>query len=127
MAEPTVTRRLQRKFILMSTDAEMRARLAALVPDGWEMDVVRDLDEIGGWSDILLYRFMLLDLDDPQISDPVQIMRDLRTQHMLQIAVFCFGGGGDLRDEMRLNRADRFFERAEISVRLPQLLQQFAW
>ncbi len=127
MTEPTVARRLQRKFILMTSDAEMRAQLGALVPDDWEMVVVRELDEIGDWADILLYRFLLLDLDDQQIGDPVQIMRDLRVQYMLQIAVFCFGGTRNARDEMRLNRADRFFERAEIGQHLAQFLQQFAW
>jgi len=127
MAEPTVAKRLQRKFILMTTDAPMRAQFAAVVPPEWEMVIVRDLEEIGEWADILLYRFIVLDLDDTRVFDPVAIMRDLRMQHMLQIAVFCFGGDKDLRDEMRLNRADRFFERAEIVERLPQFLQQYAW
>ncbi len=127
MAEPTVAKRLQRRFIVMTTDEAMRTQLGACVPPGWEMVVVRDLAEIGEWADILLYRFILIDLDDAGIAEPVETMRDLRMQYMLQIAVFCFGGDTNLRDEMRLNRADRFFERTDIIERLPQFLEQYGW
>ncbi len=127
MAEPTIAKRLQRRFILMTSDTAIEARLGAEMPDGWEMMVVRSLEEVGDWVDILLYRFILLDLDATQDFDPVEIIRDLRTEHMLQIAVFCFGGDPALRDEMRMNRADRFFERDEIVARVRSFLQQYGW
>ena len=127
MAEPTIAKRLERRFMLLTSDSAIEARLRAEVPQGWEMVGVQDLEEIGDWSDILLYRFMLLDLDATEGFDPVEVIRDLRTRYMLQIAVFCFGGDPGLRDEMRLNRADRFFERDEIGERLGSFLQQYGW
>ncbi|MHB8347329.1 MAG: hypothetical protein ACYDHM_09110 [Acidiferrobacterales bacterium] len=127
MGEPTIAKRLQRRFILMTSDADIEALLRAAVPDGWEMVATPSLEEIGDWADILLYRFILMDLDATQGFDPVEVVHDLRTQHMLQTAVFCFGGDPALRDAMRLNRADRFFEREEIAGRLGSFLQQYGW
>jgi DNA-binding response OmpR family regulator len=127
MAKPTIERRLERKFILMTADAEMRAALQARVPSGWEMVVATDLDDIGDWAEILLYRFLLLDLDEVDAFDPLDVIRALRMQHQVNIAVFCFGGDQDIRDEMRLNRADRFYEREQIAAMLPQFLEQYGW
>lgn len=127
MAEPTIERRLQRAFILMSQDEALRARLAAEVPAGWEMLSVSDLEEIGDWHEILLYRFLLLDLDEVEAFDPLDIIHLLRREYMLNIAVFCFGGDADIRDEMRMARADRFFDREAIVTMLPAFLQQYAW
>ena len=127
MAQPTIARRLERKFILMTTDEAIRAAIAAQVPSGWEMVSVTDLDEIGAWSEILLYRFLLLDLDEVDAFDPLDVIRALRMEHQINIAVFCFGGDRDIRDEMRLNRADRFYERDQIAAMVPQFLEQYGW
>lgn len=127
MAEPTVARRLERRFILMTSDAAIGERLRAAMPGDWQMTVVQNLEDVGDWSDILLYRFILIDLDTAQDFDPVEVMRELRTGYLLQTAVFCFGGDAALRDEMRMNRADRFFERDEIVTRLGSFLQQYGW
>lgn len=127
MAQPTIAQRLERKFILMTADAEIRAAVAGQVPPGWEMVSVTDLDEIGGWSDILLYRFLLLDLDEMTAFDPLDVIRAVRMEHQINIAVFCFGGDRDIRDEMRLNRADRFYERDQIVAMVPQFLEQYGW
>lgn len=127
MANPTIEKRLERKFIVMTADVAMRSALAALVPAGWEMVVVTDLAELGEWQDILLYRFMLLDLDEVDAFDPLDVIRALRMEYMLQIAVFCFGGDQDIRDEMRLARADRFYKRDEIAGLMPQFLHQYQW
>ncbi len=127
MTRPTIEKRLQRRFVVMSADAGMIETLRALVPAGWEMVVATDLDELGDWGEILLYRFLLLDLDEIDAFDPLDVIRAIRTEHMLQIAVFCFGGDSDLRDEMRLARADRFFDRTEMATVLPQFLEQYGW
>ena len=46
---------------------------------------------------------------------------------MLNVPIFCFGGGAAQRDAARLARADRFFERAEIAQMLPRFCEQFGW
>lgn len=46
---------------------------------------------------------------------------------MLNIAIFCFGGTAEARDDARLSRADRFFERAEIATKLALFCEQFGW
>ncbi len=127
MARPTIEKRLQRRFIVMSADAGMIEALRARVPADWEMVVTTDLDQLGDWSEILLYRFLLLDLDEIDVFDPLDVIRAIRTEHMVQIAVFCFGGDSELRDEMRLARADRFFDRGEMAAVLPQFLSQYSW
>lgn len=127
MAEPTIEQRLQRRFIVMTTDPAMEAALRTQVPQGWEMARITDLEELGGWHDILLYRFLLLDLDEIDAFDPLDVIRMLRMQYMINIPVFCFGGDEDLMDEMRLSRADRFFERAEIIAMLPHFFEQYRW
>jgi hypothetical protein len=127
MARPTIEKRLQRRFIVMSTDAGMIEALRAQVPADWEMVVTTDLDQLGDWGEILLHRFLLLDLDEIDAFDPLDVIRAIRTEHMLQIGVFCFGGDSELRDEMRLARADRFFGRDEMAAVLPQFLNQYGW
>lgn len=127
MPQPTIAERLRRRFILLSTDPGLEQALRAGLPPQWEMVVARDLDEVGDWNDILLYRFILLDLDETDAFDPEEIIRRLRMEHLLNIAVFCLGGDPALRDTMRLLRADRFFEREEIVQRLPEFLRQYGW
>ncbi len=90
------------------------------------MQVVTDLAEAGEWSDILLHRFIILDSDDPGI-DAVDTVVRLRTDLMLQVAVFSFGGSVAQRDELRLARADRFYERSQVGQVLPQFFAQYGW
>ncbi|MGA7799967.1 MAG: hypothetical protein WCC36_04075 [Gammaproteobacteria bacterium] len=127
MSEPTIERRLQRRFVLMTADTDMVQRLQRKVPAGWEMVVATDVDELGDWHDLLLYRFLLLDLDEVDAFDPLDVIRVVRSQYQINLAVFCFGGEEDLQDEMRLARADRFFSRAEIPDKLTQFLDQYGW
>ena len=124
---PTIADRLRRRFIVMSRDAAVLDALRAQTPTGWEMVAATDLASLGDWDDILLYRFLLLDLDEVDAFDPLDVIREIRTQLMLQIAVFCFGGDSAMRDEMRMARADRFYERDEIVAKLPQFLTQYGW
>ncbi|MEJ2509219.1 MAG: hypothetical protein P8009_07045 [Gammaproteobacteria bacterium] len=127
MSEPTIERRLQRKFILMSADPEMRRQVADLAGEDWETVTITDLEEIGDWHEILLHRFLLLDLDEVEAFDPLDVINLLRREYMLNIAVFCFGGDGDIRDEMRMARADRFFDRDELLAMLPEFFKQYGW
>ncbi|MFN7086405.1 MAG: hypothetical protein ACK4N4_07240 [Burkholderiales bacterium] len=124
---PTVESRLKRRFIVMSSDDRLVARLRAALPEGWQMTVTCDLDEFGGFQEVLQYRFILLDLDACAAFDPLEVIRELRMQMMLNIAIFCFGGEPQLRDEARIARADRFFERAEIVDKMKLFCGQYDW
>lgn len=110
----------------MTSDASWHAMATQAVPAQWSCTVATDLADVGEWNDILLYRFLVLDAEDPSL-DPVEIVRALRTEFMLQIAVFVFGGSPELRDELRLARADRFYERDQVSEVLPQFFHQYRW
>ena len=37
MGEPTIAKRLERRFMLLTSDSAIEARLRAEVPQGWEM------------------------------------------------------------------------------------------
>ena len=127
MSEPTIERRLQRKYIAMSADAAILEQFSGLTPEGWEMVQITDLDDIGDWHEVLLYRFILLDLDEVEAFDPLDVIRILRTQFQINVPVFCFGGDEDIQDEMRLARADRFFSQEEMLEMLPQFCEQYSW
>ncbi|OGA38985.1 MAG: hypothetical protein A3G24_10815 [Betaproteobacteria bacterium RIFCSPLOWO2_12_FULL_62_13] len=127
MAKPSIESRLKRRFIVMSGDHGIVAELRNAMPAGWEMRETLDLDAVGGFQDVLQHRFILLDLDEREAFAPVEVIRQVRTEHMLNVAIFCFGGTPDVRDEARLARADRFFEREEIATRLPLFCEQFGW
>lgn len=128
MSEPTIERRMQRKLIAMTTDESMLEGIRATVPaDRWEVIQVTDLDDLGPWNEVLLYRFLLLDLDEYDAFDPIDVIRALRMEYQINIPVLCFGGDDEIRDEMRLNRADRFFDRDEMIEKLPQFVAQYDW
>lgn len=128
MSQPTIAARLQRKFILMSNDAQLAAQLRAQLPQGWQMVETLDLDSLGGFEDILLHRFIFLDLDAlTDDFDPQDAIRKVRMELMLNVPIFCFGGSQDERDQARLNRADRFFERGEVVERVGQFCHQYRW
>jgi len=127
MATPSIESRLKRRFIVMSGDRGIVAELRDAMPAGWEMTEALGLDAVGGFQDVLQHRFILLDLDEREAFDPVEVIRQVRTEHMLNVAIFCFAGAPDVRDEARLARADRFFEREEIAAKLPLFCEQFGW
>lgn len=111
----------------MSGDQRMFAELRTRTPFGWALTEATGLDELGEFHEILLHRFLLLDLDEATLFDPVEIVRDIRTELLLNIPIFCFGGSAELRDEARLNRADRFFERDEIVDKMLVYCKQYDW
>lgn len=127
MVSPTIEKRLQRKYVLMTTDQEMVTALRAQTPPNWEMVVCTDIDDLGEWGEVLLNRFLLLDLDEWEVFDPIDVIRLLRMQYQINIPVFCFGGDEDIQDEMRISRADRFFTREEMLDRFQEIQSQFNW
>ena len=124
---PSVESRLRRRFIVMSSDEGLVGRLRAALPEGWQMTATCDLDELGGFQEVLQYRFILLDLDDCKAFDPLDVIRQVRMQMMLNVAILCFGGESGVRDEARIARADRFFERAEIVDKMKLFCGQYDW
>ena len=127
MATPTIEARRQRKFIVMSTDQALLGALRAALPEGWQMVETLDLDELGEFQDILLQRFVFLDLDNYEVFDPLDVIRKVRMEYMLNVPIFCFGGAPDVRDEARLSRADRFFERNEMVEKMTLFCHQYRW
>lgn len=127
MGTPTISDRLRRRFIVMTRDRALLEALKAHLPEGWEMIAVLNLDEIGEYQDVLLHRFILLDLDEYDAFDPLDVIRQVRMEYMLNVPIFCFGGTPDVRDEARLSRADRFFEREQMVEMMPLFYQQYRW
>jgi hypothetical protein len=127
MSAPTIASRLQRRFILMSGDAALAAALRAALPQNWRMVQTNDLGELGGFQEVLQHRFILLDLDAGEAFDPLEAIRAVRMEMMLNVPIFCFGGSAQMRDEARLARADRFFERAGMVERMRQFCDQYGW
>jgi len=126
MSEPTVASRLQRRCLLLTTDAAIIAALRAAVPAGWQLNVAASPEEAGDFAEILQHRFVLLDLDDAAI-DPLDAIGTLRGEMMLNIPVIGIGGSPALRDAARIARADRFFSRTEAAAVLRQFCSQFDW
>ncbi len=127
MAQPTVSARRARRLIVFASDAVLREAVSQALPAGWQATFAQTVSEVGEFQDVLLHRFVLLDLDEAQAFDPVAIVEALRSEMMLNIPIFCFGGDPALRDAARLARADRFFERGELAARLPDWCEQFGW
>lgn len=127
MPEPTIKRRLEKRAIVMTRDSESIDALdKARLPE-WSIEVVTDLETLGDWNEVLLYRFLLLDLDEIEAFDPLDVIRILRMEYQINIPVLCFGGDADIQDEMRLSRADRFFSRDEVCDRFVEFQRQYDW
>jgi len=124
---PTIELRLQKRLIFMSTNIDFQASVEALIPQDWTMSVITDLEDLGEWNEVLLFRFLLMDLDEFDAFDPLDVIRQIRMQYQINIPVFCFGGDSDIQDEMRLSRADRFFSQQQMLDSLPQYFAQYNW
>lgn len=123
---PTIGRRLQPGFIVISTDEAMVGDLRAVAGEDWQVEPVASIDDIGDWGKILLYRFILMDLDSGP-EDPGEEVRRIRQEYMVNTPVLCFGGDQDLRDRVRPEGADRFFDREELKQRLPEFMEAMGW
>lgn len=127
MAIPTIEERLKKRFILMTHDEPLVEQILAITPADWEIVRTDSLDDLGEFQDVLLHRFLFLDLDDLDVFDPLDVIRQVRMEWMLNLPIFCFGGSPEERDEARLSRADRFFERDEVASKLPLFFDQYRW
>ncbi|MDA8095516.1 MAG: hypothetical protein M0T84_16730 [Betaproteobacteria bacterium] len=127
MTAPTIASRLRRRFVVMTTDEALLERLRRDLPAAWEMVEALDLETLGEYQDILLFRFLFLDLDEQAAFDPLDIIDTVRREHMLNVPIFCFGGSQALRDAARLARADRFFERDEVAEKVRLFCDQYRW
>ncbi len=111
----------------MTRNQEMIASCQKQLSHDWLIEVVTDLDDLGEWNEVLLFRFLLLDLEELDAFDPLDVIRQLRMQYQINIPVFCFGGDDDIQNEMRLSRADRFFSQSELIEMLPEFCRQYDW
>ncbi|MGH8737235.1 MAG: hypothetical protein ACREU5_03145 [Burkholderiales bacterium] len=124
---PTVAERLARKLIVFTRDEALREDVASSLPEGWQASYAASVAEVGEFQQVLLYRFVLLDLEPRDGSDPLDTVREIRSEMLLNIPIFCVGGDPAVRDAARLARADRFFERSGLAALLPRLCEGFAW
>ncbi|MFN4263815.1 MAG: hypothetical protein ACK4IT_09470 [Thioalkalivibrionaceae bacterium] len=124
---PTIETRRRKRIALMTCDASLAAAVEAAAPDDWEVERASSLDAFGDWHELLLFRFLVLDLDEIEAFDPLDVINIIRREYQINLPVLCFGGGEDLRDEMRLSRADRFFERDQIHESLPGFFAAYDW
>lgn len=127
MTELSIAERLKRKFLLFSNDEATIQAIAATLPEQWSMVAINDLEAMGDWHEVLLHRFVLLDLDEIDSFDPLDIIRTIRMKYMINTPVFCFGGDQDIQDEMRIARADRFFSREELPNRMAGFYTSLGW
>lgn len=127
MPAPTIESRRRRRVLLMSPDPSVAAAIRDALPEGWELVEALDLDAVGDLAEVLQLRLVLLDLDPAGERDPVEVVTTIRSDLMLNVPIICFGGDAARRDEARLARADRFFERAEMAARLPGFCDRLGW
>jgi hypothetical protein len=120
----SVAARLVRRLVLLSGDQALAGRLEQALPESWQLSRAREIGDVGEFQDVLLHRFVLVDLDSP---GALEAIAQIRGEMMLNVPIFCFGGDAAARDAARLARADRFFAREEIAALLPKLCEQFAW
>jgi hypothetical protein len=123
---PTIARRLQPGFIVVSTDDDLVARLREAAGEDWQVLAVATIEDAGDWGDILLYRFILMDLDHGP-ADPADEVRHIRQELMVNTPVFGLGGDDDLQGRTRKEGGDRFFGRDQALDHLPDLLEAFGW
>lgn len=123
MNAPTIKRRLEKTFILMTANNDLVEKIKAITPENWQCHHSVDLKTLGTWNEILLHRFMLLDLNEIDAFDPLDIISILRREYQVNIPVFCFGGDENLQQEMRMARADRFFSDEEIVDKTREFLE----
>lgn len=124
---PSIETRKRRRVALMTTDPAMRQTVESLAPAGWEVVCETDLAAFGEWHEVLLFRFMVLDLDEIEAFDPLDVIHVVRREYQINLPVFCFGGDDALQDEMRLARADRFFAKDALAEALPGFFAAYDW
>lgn len=126
MSQLSLSERLKKRFILFSSNQALQETIRGYQAEGWEMVCAASLDELGDWGNILLHRFMLLDLGDSGI-DAHAVLKQLRYEMQLNIPVFCLGGDEALHAALRSDRADRFLRPDEFAEFFPAIFDQYGW
>lgn len=124
---PTIEARLQKRLIWFSSDQVLLKTLQEQLPKDWQIVATVDLTTLGEWNNLLLYRFMLLDLQENNPYDPLEIIEIIRREYQINLPVFCFDGDSELQNAMRFARADRFFSRSEIIEKAKVFCEQYNW
>lgn len=127
MAAPTVESRLRRRVLLMTPRAGIAEVVRAALPEGWDLVCTIEPEAAGGLEELIQFRMVLLDLAAADGWWPVDVVTQLRSDLLLNVPILCFDGDDETRDEARLARADRFFERDELMAKLPQFCAQLGW
>ena len=127
MAEPSITRRLQKRFILITADPARVEEARAHTPGDWEVVPADALEQVGAWNDILLHRFLILDAGGDNPYDPCALVRELRREMMVNIPVLVVGADPALQDALRQERADRFFPGDELAGVIESFTGQYDW
>ncbi len=122
---PTIADRLRRRVLVMSPDAGLAAAVRDRLPADWDVEGGADPEALGPWHELLLYRFMVLDLEGQGAYDPLEVLEMLRLEHQINLPVFCVGGDETLRGEAIAARADRAFDREELLEMLPRIAEGF--
>lgn len=107
MAQPTIESRRRRRLLLMSASTHAALALKARVPSGWEVVETLDLDSIGDLAEVLQLRLALIDLDESDVFDPVDAIKCIRAELMVNVPIFGFSGTPTDRDAARMAGADR--------------------
>lgn len=123
---PTIADRLRRRVLVMSVDAGLAERIRARLPADWEVEGIAGPEALGPWHEVLLYRFMVLDLEGQGAYDPLEVLERLRLEYQINLPVFCVGGDAALRGEAIAARADRTLDEGALLDMLPLLAAQFA-
>jgi len=127
MAAPTVESRLRRRILLMTPRAGVADNVRAALPEGWDLVCATEPGAVGGLEELIQFRMVLLDLAAADGWWPVDVVTELRSELLLNVPILCFDGDDQARDEARLARADRFFDRDELMEKLPQFCAQLGW
>ncbi len=124
---PSIDDRMKRRLLWVSSDQDLIAAARSVLPEGWELNAGTSLEDFGEWQDILLHRFLVLDLGAALDEDPVELVDTVRREYQINIPIFCYGGSPEQRAAARSARADRFFDRDEILLYLQDFVRQFGW
>jgi len=122
---PTIADRLRRRVLVLSLDAGLAGEIQRRLPAGWEVERIENAEALGPWNEVLLYRFMVLDLDGQGAYDPLEVLETLRLEYQINLPVFCVGGDGALRGEAIAARADRALDREELLTLVPRIAEGF--
>ncbi len=125
-AGPTIADRLRRRVLVMSPDATLAERVAEVLGGEWEVERVDTIDALEEWHELLLRRFMVLDLEAGGAYDPLDVVERIRLEYQINLPIFCIGGEAGLRAEVIASRADRALEREAFFPLLESIKAQFA-